>query len=194
MLTLPSRALSLTEPHILTQPTILVGYSMGGRAAMQLAHTYPDLVHAVVLISSNIGTDNPEPRHILEQSWLKKWESIGTDAFLRWWYTNPLFHTLDKERIVRMRAFNTLEKARKETELFSLANSPNYWKQPPKCPVHHYYGEYDAKYKNILKSVGHPIPEAAHAAHLENPQFVAQVLESAAPHLHPAQGIFFSNM
>ena len=177
-LQVPSRAPSLTEPLTVEIPSILVGYSMGGRAAMHLAHKYPDLIKRVILLSSNIGDDNKESRHLLEQFWLQKWTEIGTEPFLRWWYSQPLFHTLNLEDMLSKRLSNTLKKATRETELWSLANSPNYWKIPYPCPVDFLYGEQDQKYRNILKHIGIPVPGAGHALHLENPAFLVKYLKN----------------
>ena len=76
---------------------VYVGYSMGGRLALRLALDRPELVQALVLVSSSAGIEDEAARaarvasdEVLAQSIAKD----GVDAFLSAWLAQPLFATV----------------------------------------------------------------------------------------------------
>ncbi|HEV7523869.1 MAG TPA: alpha/beta fold hydrolase [Acidimicrobiia bacterium] len=71
-----------------------VGYSMGGRIALRLALDRPELVSALVLVSSTAGIEDDEARRkrvAADEILAKSVERGGVDAFLDQWLAQPLF-------------------------------------------------------------------------------------------------------
>lgn len=74
-----------------------VGYSMGGRLALQLAIDRPDLVTHLVLVSAGLGiadTDERADRVVHDRRQAERVHELGVTAFLDEWVRQPLFATL----------------------------------------------------------------------------------------------------
>jgi 2-succinyl-6-hydroxy-2,4-cyclohexadiene-1-carboxylate synthase len=68
---------------------VWVGYSMGGRVALEVAATAPEYVKAIVMVSSGLGLEPPNPEWtkrreemaaLLQKNDVKKWAEMMTDA------------------------------------------------------------------------------------------------------------------
>ncbi|MFM7135037.1 MAG: alpha/beta fold hydrolase [Planctomycetota bacterium] len=73
---------------------ILVGYSLGGRIALELAATRPELAPRLLLLAAHPGLDDADERsRRLAEDELRAREirSDGLDAFVERWYRLPLF-------------------------------------------------------------------------------------------------------
>jgi 2-succinyl-6-hydroxy-2,4-cyclohexadiene-1-carboxylate synthase len=73
---------------------VYVGYSMGGRLALRLALDRPELVRALVLVSSTAGIADEQARTeriITDEALAESVERDGVDAFLERWLAQPLF-------------------------------------------------------------------------------------------------------
>jgi 3-oxoadipate enol-lactonase len=77
------------ELKALKLPAVWVGYSLGGRVALQVAATHPEDVKCLILVSSGIGLNKPTPEAIkrradmialLQKNDMKKWAEMATDA------------------------------------------------------------------------------------------------------------------
>jgi len=76
---------------------IYAGYSMGGRIVLRLALERPELVQALVLVSSTAGiADESEraARIASDEALAQSVERDGVDAFLEQWLAQPLFATV----------------------------------------------------------------------------------------------------
>jgi 2-succinyl-6-hydroxy-2,4-cyclohexadiene-1-carboxylate synthase len=76
---------------------VYAGYSMGGRLALRLALDRPQLVSALVLISSTAGiADETARRQRIDsdEALAESVERDGVDAFLERWLAQPLFATV----------------------------------------------------------------------------------------------------
>jgi 2-succinyl-6-hydroxy-2,4-cyclohexadiene-1-carboxylate synthase len=76
---------------------VYVGYSMGGRLALRLALERPDLVQALVLVSSTAGITDEVERAVrieADEALARSVERDGVDAFLEHWLAQPLFATV----------------------------------------------------------------------------------------------------
>lgn len=74
-----------------------VGYSMGGRFALRLALARPDLVTALVLVSTTAGIDDPverAARRHADEALADRVEREGLEAFVAWWLSLPMWATL----------------------------------------------------------------------------------------------------
>ncbi len=75
-------------------PAVWVGYSLGGRVLLHLALRHPQLVHALVLVSTTAGIeDNSErsARRVADNALADRIEIVGVDAFIDEWLAQPLF-------------------------------------------------------------------------------------------------------
>lgn len=80
-------------------PTILVGYSMGGRVALHVALDHPGAVSALVLVSATAGIDDAAERTARLRSdaaLAERVEAIGTAAFVDEWLAQPMFASLSR--------------------------------------------------------------------------------------------------
>jgi 3-oxoadipate enol-lactonase len=68
---------------------VWVGYSIGGRVALQVAAMHPEYFKALILVSSGIGLNKPAPEAakrredmiaLLQKNDMKKWAEMATDA------------------------------------------------------------------------------------------------------------------
>lgn len=72
----------------------VVGYSMGGRIALELALQHPELVYTLVLESAGLGPADEEARAALAQraaKWAADLREGGIEAFVDAWEQLPLF-------------------------------------------------------------------------------------------------------
>jgi 2-succinyl-6-hydroxy-2,4-cyclohexadiene-1-carboxylate synthase len=73
---------------------VLVGYSMGGRIALELAATRPELAPRLVLLGASPGLDDPDERaRRAAEDDARAAEILrdGLDAFVERWYRLPIF-------------------------------------------------------------------------------------------------------
>ncbi len=153
---------------------VLIGYSMGGRIALQ---TY--MARGLVLIGAHFGLTTEEERlkrHDEEQKLLLHFKKDPLD-FIDWWYRQPLFSTLPFDDELRKRRQSIdFEQHAKLFERFALSKQPLH--TPPNSALL-LYGEHDKKYAKLYSAWpnAYAIPDAGHAAHIENPKRVAQHIE-----------------
>lgn len=161
------------------EPVHLIGYSMGGRLALQYAKKFPERICQLTLLSTHPGLNTFEERQRRiehDQKWANRILNDDFDVFLQDWYAQPIFGGFTpplKER--REQNQNDLAKALVH---YSLGNQTHFY---PKA--HYLVGEGDEKLRVI-----HPkatiILHAAHAIHLENPKDVAeQILKWEKPYV-----------
>ncbi|MHB8510289.1 MAG: alpha/beta fold hydrolase [Candidatus Dormibacteria bacterium] len=73
--------------------TDLLGYSMGGRLALQAAVTAPQYVRSLVVVSAHAGLEPAAAaqRRIADEELASSIEAGGVESFLRRWLEMPLF-------------------------------------------------------------------------------------------------------
>ncbi len=85
----PEGALPVKRAHVL-------GYSMGGRIALDVAIRHADVVYALILESAGLGPADDAERTELEeraQEWADRLHSDGMEAFVDYWEGLPLFQS-----------------------------------------------------------------------------------------------------
>jgi 2-succinyl-6-hydroxy-2,4-cyclohexadiene-1-carboxylate synthase len=166
---LPGHGQSPFTPHfeITLEKFHLIGYSMGGRLALEYASKHPQKVASLTLASVHPGLTNEtekEQRLASDAAWSQLLLQLPIEEFLTRWYAQPLF-----------RHFKPDWKRRIEQKVAGLAAALNHYslgKQPFYKVSDVLVGEFDEKFRNLHT---HPIviPSAGHAVHLENPKAVA---------------------
>ncbi len=173
--------LGFARPHVL-------GYSMGGRTALSAAIARPDAFASVVLVGATAGIADPvarDERALADRALADRIERDGLEAFVDHWMALPLFASqkrLGEAALARARAERLRQRPR---GLAQSLRGMGAGAQPPvfdglgklRRPVLLVVGEEDAKFRDIAASLVEAlpdatteiIPEAGHAAHLEQP-------------------------
>jgi 2-succinyl-6-hydroxy-2,4-cyclohexadiene-1-carboxylate synthase len=184
-----TRNLGLDRPHLL-------GYSMGGRAALYTALECPEAFASLTLVGATAGIADPVARAERVQAdrvLAARIETGGLEAFVDYWMALPIFASqarrLPPGALARARA----ERLRQRPH--GLANSllgMGAGAQPPVfdrldrfiAPALLVVGEEDVKFREIARVLARGmtaahvthLPEAGHAVHLEQPAaFVERV-------------------
>lgn len=170
-------------------PGIVVGYSMGGRVALHLALRHPQVVTGLVLISTTAGIDDADERasrRADDERLADRIESIGVDAFLTEWLSQPLFAGLDPERSRRdARRMNSAAGLAASLRMCGTGTQRPLWDELPRiaCPTLVVVGAEDAKFRSLGERLSGAIGPAAelvviagagHNAPLELPEETAE--------------------
>lgn len=177
----------------LIEPSVVLGYSLGGRVALHLALAQPELVTRLILIGATGGIETEAERatrRASDERLADHLEDIGVDAFLEEWLAQQLFASLSPEQAMRsIRATNSKEGLASSLRLCGTGTQESLWAQLHELsmPVLVLSGENDAKFTNVghqlVESIGEnatfrTIPHAGHSAHLENPDATAVIIET----------------
>ena len=169
-------------------PSIVIGYSLGGRIALHLALAFPDLVERLVLIGATGGLDSEEERkqrRVADESLADHLEDIGVDAFLDEWLSQPMFASLTAEQSFReVRATNSAAGLASSLRLCGTGTQESLWSRLGELtmPVLVIAGANDEKFTHLshrlVESIGtnastQLIDNAGHSAQLENPAATA---------------------
>lgn len=195
----PARAVKLIEENYpqtkatpTTQLTILLGYSMGARAALMHACKYPSRWDALVLISCNPGIEGEEQRQArreADEALAHKLEKSGSAPFIQEWQEQGLIRSQQNIRpdwyaaMQATRALHSAEGLAKSLKEFGQGSCPNHWPSLAhlKMPVLLLSGSLDDKYDAIARSMNKQIEHAQHTTiegaghmpHLEGPEATA---------------------
>jgi 2-succinyl-6-hydroxy-2,4-cyclohexadiene-1-carboxylate synthase len=136
-----------------TQPTdILVGYSMGGRIALETAKRNDFNLNQLILLSVHPGllSDESNERELWEDEVLSNMKSMTVPEFKKYWNNLPLFNSsqLDQEM--------DQERLKKSAELFenfrlSQMNSEYECFSKYKDKITWVVGDKDEKYMSLMK-------------------------------------------
>lgn len=164
------------------QPSLIYGYSLGGRLALDYLSHHPQFLGKMIIESASLpltDTDTKENRGIIDQ---KRAEEIREDfpSFLEKWYQAPLWgertvlelDDLKNEKKQRFSSRESLEALSKFLLFFSPAHFPKENTSFEQSLLY-LYGEQDLKYKSLAQSYesSHPhwsfyeVPKAGHNIH-----------------------------
>lgn len=181
-----------------------VGYSMGGRVALNLAMARPDLVERLVLVSTSAGIEDDGDRAARRQAdeeLAAALEEQGIDAFLDEWLAQPLFADLTPETAgLEARRENTASGLAAALRLLGQGSMEPLWRRllDIRMPALIVAGERDEAYCLQAVHLGGwmgematlaMVPGAGHACHLQQPrEFVDLVVsfledDSAGDHV-----------
>jgi 2-succinyl-6-hydroxy-2,4-cyclohexadiene-1-carboxylate synthase len=167
----------------------LVGYSMGGRAALYAALYYPRLVKSLTLESASPGLANRrarQARRLLDEQRAMTICEKGLECFLDEWYQMPLFASLQRnpaliDSLRRRRNLNDPQAVARVIAELSPGRQPSLWGKLQKIqvPVLLMAGALDDQYTLIMNQMISRIadarlqiaPGAGHNIHLESPEW-----------------------
>jgi len=161
--------LALGRPH-------LVGYSMGGRVALSFCARHPEGALSALTIGASPGIFDAEARAArvrADEALADRILSAGLEAFVDEWMAKPLFAS--QRRLGSDFALSLRGMGSGAMPPLELAAS--------KVPLCFVAGGEDAKFSALAREMSSRLegasceilPEAGHAAHLENPRAFGQV-------------------
>jgi 2-succinyl-6-hydroxy-2,4-cyclohexadiene-1-carboxylate synthase len=175
-------------------PFILGGYSLGGRVALHFALRHRERLTRLVLLSATPGiADELErgERRERDETLAAHIESVGVDIFLDEWLAQPMFRTLPTDE---------LERAARSCDARGLATSLRLSGTGTQLdltatlssldvPTLILAGANDAKFvaeaarlqNSLSRATCALVPNAGHAAHLEQPGDVADLVGAIYP-------------
>jgi 2-succinyl-6-hydroxy-2,4-cyclohexadiene-1-carboxylate synthase len=165
----------------------LVGYSMGGRFALFLSALVKNLWSAAVLESATPGLRKEKQRierQTKDNKIAKRLEKEKFEDFLKDWYEQPLFKTMqnykDFDSIVKKRLNNNPDELAKALRMMGVGVQPSLWNACTtiNIPILLLAGEFDRKFCNIIKDMNsintdfefEIIENAGHNVHIEQPE------------------------
>jgi 2-succinyl-6-hydroxy-2,4-cyclohexadiene-1-carboxylate synthase len=182
------RLLDLGHPHVL-------GYSMGGRAAIAAAVAEPQMFRSLVLVGATAGLEDPALRREridADEGLADRIERDGLASFVDAWMALPLFASqarLGEAALSRARA------QRMRNDVRGLSSSLRGMGAGAQAPLHDrlveieapvllVVGGEDEKFRGIATSLEsrfvnartHVLAGAGHAAHLESPEAFADIV------------------
>jgi 2-succinyl-6-hydroxy-2,4-cyclohexadiene-1-carboxylate synthase len=168
----------LPWPHSAHEGDVLLGYSMGGRRALQLLE-HQRFAKAVI-VSAGLNTPD-EARRARDEAWARRFESEAWPSLMRAWSAQPVFggHELARHESDYDRA----ELARQLRE-WSPAVLPPPRLEEIETPILWIAGERDAKYVDVARQAAARLPnaelwicaEAGHRVPWEQPEaFIARL-------------------
>ncbi|MCH7578815.1 MAG: 2-succinyl-6-hydroxy-2,4-cyclohexadiene-1-carboxylate synthase [Chloroflexi bacterium] len=194
--------------HLEIERVAVLGYSMGGRVALQLALRAPGRLWALVLESASPGIDDDaerEDRVRSDAALADEIERNGIDAFVDRWQALPLFASQSR---LSAAAREELRRQRLRNSPVGLANSLRGAGAGQEAPVLNRLGEIriptlliagalDQKYVALARKMSDALPcartqivsDAGHATHLEQPEaFDRVVREFLREHIDAREG------
>lgn len=175
----------------------LVGYSMGGRVALTFACRYPDFLRSLTVIGASAGLANETERAArreADQRMAATIESDGLEAFVDQWMANPLFATQARLGDEFLAASRAQRLGNSPTGLMHSLRTASTGVMAPlhadleDCNVATTFvvGAKDSKFIAIAVELAALMPSAAiavienagHAAHLEQPDAVAEIIRA----------------
>lgn len=167
------------------EPITLVGYSMGGRIALQLENLFPKRWAKVVVMGAHPGLTSDE--EAVEAAWRTElWahrlETLSPEQFLTLWYDQPLFASLKQNQelfeIVWQRRLR-VDPERSIALLRDWCPSRCQRRRPFSSKVQFLYGQQDDNYAALYRDLPctKMILAAGHAIHLEAPAACSALLQ-----------------
>jgi 2-succinyl-6-hydroxy-2,4-cyclohexadiene-1-carboxylate synthase len=165
----------------------LVGYSLGGRIAMDFACQQPKGICGLIVEGGHPGLmdDAERPsRMASDRRWANRFRTESLHAVFADWYQQPVFASLlpaQRLTLITLRSQNNGRALAAMLEATSLAVQPDLRPALRQCafPVHYLCGEFDSKFRGLTADVAatcHFIVAAGHNAHRDNPDAVAACL------------------
>lgn len=169
----------------------LLGYSLGGRLALQFAATQPTGLQSLLLENAHPGlssTDERKARATADARWARLFYREPLADVLSDWYQQPVFADLnptERTQLIAERSQNSAAQLAHMLCCCSLAKQADLqpWLQDTPLPVLYLCGEQDLKFQAIAAqlathctSVTQKILAGGHNLHRANPEFMAAAI------------------
>ncbi|TVR12419.1 MAG: alpha/beta fold hydrolase [Planctomycetota bacterium] len=167
-------------------PFDLLGYSMGGRVALQLALEHPQVVRRLMLVSCRPGiaeSDEREQRRLADEGLAMMLEDCGIGQFVAWWESNPALRyvrPLPRSMLehIRCRRLNQdADGLAASLRCLGQGATPSLWEHlgSINCPTMAIAGGADQRYVHDMERMVtampqarlSTVPECGHAVHRE---------------------------
>ena len=180
-------SLSQEITRLFSVPLRLIGYSMGGRIALQLAQMHPSLYSHLILLSAHPGiTDEREKtaRLAKDQEWIAKLNTLDMATFLHHWYDQPLFASLHQKPDL-LKSMRKRSSSHDPGRLSRLMQQLTIAKSTPVTSFHprtlFLYGEENVYYSKLYAQLPNCVfiekmASSGHSVHLENPHQCAKII------------------
>ncbi|TEW53373.1 2-succinyl-6-hydroxy-2,4-cyclohexadiene-1-carboxylate synthase [Psychromonas sp. RZ22] len=156
------KLIAFTLEQLNIQAYSLIGYSLGGRIALDYARSQndPRLQH-LILESSHIGLDNETDktnRYQFDLAWAERFATQSVEESLYQWYEQAIFDDLNYERkdfIIEQRSHNygvPLASMLLSTSLAHQVCASTFLAET-KLPITYFYGQKDIKFKQLAESI-----------------------------------------
>jgi len=173
----------------------VVGYSLGGRLALQLAIEHPAVVARAVLASASPGIAGEcgrAQRRNMDEGLARRLETQGLEPFLEEWYRLPLFAALREHpripEVLERRRRNDPRLLARSLRTMGTGSQRSLWGdlRGLNTPLLLLAGEHDPKFTDIAFDMAARCPRAeavvlrgrGHALVEEDPEAVAREIES----------------
>lgn len=177
----------------------LLGYSLGGRLALQFAATQPAGLQSLVLENAHPGLSSIEERKVracADAHWARRFYREPLIEVLADWYQQPVFADLsqtERAQLIAERSQNNAAQLAHMLCCCSLAKQADLqpWLQNTSLPVLYLCGEHDLKFQAIgaqlathCTSVTQNILAGGHNLHRANPESMATAIRQWLTHFH----------
>jgi len=185
---------------------ILIGYSMGGRAALSFATTYPKEIKGLILESASAGIKNDTERNKRYEDDLKLVQFIHDhtmEEFIELWYDQEMFNT---QRRFSNDKIKKLHKKKYDNSKIGMMNMLKGFSTGIMPPLHDKLklipvktilisGELDSKYtfinskivRGFHKAKHKVVKNSGHNTHLEEPKRFIEIVTNYLNQLLTAQ-------
>src|SRR5690625_1694373 len=172
--------------HLQCDKVHVLGYSMGGRAALSFALLYPQHVHTLILESASPGIKTEterKKRRAHDKELASRMKSNGLHSFVDEWENISLFASQKKlplkvqQTIRRERLSQTVEGLSESLLYMGTGSQPSWWDHLHQLhiPVLLIVGEQDEKFVQLNKEMKAAlengkvaiVSQAGHAVHVE---------------------------
>lgn len=189
-----SRRISATLEHHRVTRYWLIGYSLGGRAALYHAcrqrGTAPE---GIIVEGAHPGLNDATlraQRRANDARWADRFRQQPLSETLTAWYDQALFDDLSaqqKSQLVALRLHNHKEALAEMLTATSLARQPSLLPeiQSLAVPFGYLCGEWDHKFQQLAAQAAlpcEPVPAAGHNAHRANPHAFAHLVARMLNH------------
>lgn len=165
-----SKDFSSWMPHY--EKMHLVGYSLGGRLALQFAEENLKRIESLTLLSTHPGLQTQREKNLrlaADQIWIEKMQTSFED-FLIQWNKQSIFGP--NPPIIENQKNHNIFELIKTFSHYSLANQQRI--DNPKAFFS--VGEFDQKYRTLFPDA-YIIKNSFHRVHLDNPEAVANLIQ-----------------
>ncbi len=177
----------------LTIPLFLLGYSMGGRLALQLTLQRPDLYKGLILESTTFGIESKQERQARQELDATRADSImgNFDQFLESWKTMPMFNSSPQSIDTEAQHFS-IQKAQNPLWMnnsllgFGTGSMPCVKDRLPSISTHvqliagskdfKFVGIMNAMLKDLNEGQLDVIKDSGHRVHLDQPEAYISVI------------------